>query len=330
MGQTRFATTKHNRIENNGLTQVAIYRLSKRSHETMAMRLTSRAFALLLTTSQVAQALPVTSKSLTYFGGPVIQNPSVITLFYGNVDKKSKINEFYKFLVKSPVMDVVSHDYSTPQYAIGYGSFNGSLNIPTSETRVLSDANDIQPMLLQLVQSGKIKPTNNTYLALHLGPGISAVNGQTETCVNVCAYHGAVDVVGVLGNPVVPYLYYGVIPTFEGACLSGCGDSDTFSNTCAVASHEFVESVTNPAGSKAMFYSHPLGWYDSVDASEIGDLCNLQQGRLSDESNTWTIQKVWSNSYQGCVSKLPTLKGESSFNKTSKLGKKTKNSKKSH
>ena len=93
------------------------------------------------------------------------------------------------------------------------------------------------------------------------------------------------------------------VPDFRSR--SNLGSSLTFSSgrrnsVTTVASHELVETTTDPEVGLANDLAAPLAWYDQA-GGEIGDLCNGMQASVRMGGETWAIQKQWSNSAKGCV-----------------------------
>ncbi|KAJ3329602.1 hypothetical protein HDU76_007558 [Blyttiomyces sp. JEL0837] len=238
---------------------------------------------------------------LTYYGGPIIANVQVNPIFYGSVSYQSQLPGFYQSVVASTYWDMLSQ-YSTSSQKLGRGTY-GKAYVETSpsSTKTLDDAKYIQPYLINLVKTGKITPTANTYFPIHFAPGYTITQGGQQSCSYFCAYHGTIDI-SSLGKGV-KYLYYGVMPDQGGACAGGCGSSSsTFNNLCSVSSHEIVEATTDAAVGVATVIGSPLAWYDSNNG-EIGDICNAQQATITGSNGiTYTVQKEWSNKAGKCAS----------------------------
>ncbi|KAJ3308008.1 hypothetical protein HDU76_004188 [Blyttiomyces sp. JEL0837] len=234
-----------------------------------------------------------------HYGGPVISNVEVHTIFYGNTNYQSQINSFYGGIANSNFLSWLS-EYNTPSQTIGTGSFVDSYTETGTIQTTLDDVNDIQPYLTNLVSQGVITPNANTYYPIHFGPGISITQGGSSSCQQFCAYHGTIDISSL--NVGTQYLYYGVIPDQGGACAGGCGaSSNTFKNLCSVSSHELVEAITDAAVGVASGNSAPLAWYDQTNG-EIGDICNAQQGTIvGGDGVTYTVQAQWSNAQNACI-----------------------------
>ncbi|KAI8831078.1 hypothetical protein BJ741DRAFT_694964 [Chytriomyces cf. hyalinus JEL632] len=111
----------------------------------------------------------------------------------------------------------------------------------------------------------------------------------TGNCKEYCAYH-------------TPTTYNGI--TFSVGLMPDCSSKfyhpDPFSSLTCVASHELIESATDPT----------IEAWKAADGSgaEVGDLCFNQCGKVKDDfGNTHIVQYEWSNaaakdnSGKGCV-----------------------------
>ncbi|KAJ3331562.1 hypothetical protein HDU76_002836 [Blyttiomyces sp. JEL0837] len=237
---------------------------------------------------------------LTYYGGPIIANVQVNPIFYGSVSYQSQLPGFYQSVVASTYWDMLSQ-YSTSTQTLGRGTYGSAYVEPSpTSTKTLDDVNFIQPYLKNLVKTGVITPTANTYYPIHFASGYTITQGGYQSCSYFCAYHGTIDISSL--NVGTKYLYYGVMPDQGGSCAGGCGSSSsTFNNLCSVSSHEIVEATTDAAVGVATVVGSPLAWYDSTNG-EIGDICNAQQSTITGSNGiTYTVQKEWSNKASACV-----------------------------
>ena len=117
-----------------------------------------------------------------------------------------------------------------------------------------------------------------------------------ETNWKYCAYHSAFF---SGGQPVIyanmPYL------ASNAASISGCAGGASHPNNVAfddetsALSHEFNEAITDPIPD-----DFDLAWYD-LNYGEIGDICNQETARVTWGSNTYIVQKEWSNATNSCV-----------------------------
>jgi hypothetical protein len=124
--------------------------------------------------------------------------------------------------------------------------------------------------------------------------------GGAASCQVFCAYHGTID---NLPNGVGE-IEYGVHPDFQpgSGCEFGCGAAATqFGNYTQVASHELIETITDPEVGLAQVFGPPLAWADTV-FSEIGDICNDQNGHVvGADGITYDVQTEFSNSLNDCI-----------------------------
>ncbi|KAJ3081488.1 hypothetical protein HDU99_005573, partial [Rhizoclosmatium hyalinum] len=189
------------------------------------------------------------------------------------------------------------------QYNVYRGSAVPGFSVSATKT-ALDDVNDIHPFLTNLISTGQIKPTANTYYPIHFAPGISITQGGSASCSVFCAYHGTIDISSL--NVGTKYLYYGVIPDQGGSCAGGCGSNpSTVNNMFSVASHELAEAATDAAVGVATVIGSPLAWYDQTNG-ENGDICNAQQGTtVGADGVTYVVQLTWSNSDNACIASGP-------------------------
>jgi len=203
---------------------------------------------------------------------------------------------FYSAIVTGAYPTFFSQ-YSTtsPQQTIGAGT-RGTPVVLTQTATSVTDT-QIQAVLTAAFKAGQLPlPTSNTYYPVHFPKGVSISTGSSTSCVQFCAYHGTF----VYNNQDV---YYGVLPDLSAAgCNGGCGsNAAVVNNLFSVSSHEFSETVTDPAVGLATVYGPPLSWYNPT-YGEIGDICNGQQASVKlGDGNTYVVQKLWSNKNNACV-----------------------------
>lgn len=245
---------------------------------------------------------------LLYWGGPVIKNVEVTPLMWNNavapdigVTSETQITEFYKGVTQSSHFDWMS-EYCTPsQGPIGRGSGNDFITLSGHPTMTsLDNDKDIIPYLRSLVKDGTLQPNENSYYPIHFAPGIEISLQKQLSCSVFCAFHNTIDISDISSTK---YMYYGVIPDQGGNCEGGCGNSrNPFDNLCSTSSHELIEAITDPAIGLVTGngVSAPAAWYNEA-SGEIGDICNGQQGSITDSNgNKWTVQKEYSNNAGTC------------------------------
>jgi hypothetical protein len=239
--------------------------------------------------SIVATSAPA-GAHLTYYGGPVISNVKVWTVFWNSsVANQSTINSFYQTITSSAYFDWLT-EYNTSSQTIGHGSLGGSVVDTGAPTGSSVTDTQIQKEITRLIQAGTL-PTNdgNNLYMVYFPPGVTIAQGTSHSCQEFCAYHGTFTLGG-------KDAFYGVIPDLGGACATGCGTGSQLQNTTSVSSHEMIESVTDPAVGLAQSLASPLAWYDQTNG-EIGDICNAQQAVVSG----FTVQKEFSNAANDCI-----------------------------
>jgi hypothetical protein len=235
--------------------------------------------------------------TLTYYGGPVVQSINVHPIFWNaNVQNQSAISSFYSAIVTGAEMSFLSA-YSTTNPAQHIGNGSAAAAVTWSQTGTSVTDAQVQADLVAAFNSGALpKPNNNTYYPIHFPSGVSISDGSSSvSCVQFCAYHGT-------GTYNGQDFYYGILPDLsQSGCAGGCGASTVVNNTTSVASHEYAETVTDPAVGLATVYGPPLGWYNA-SKGEIGDICNGQQTTaVLGDGKSYTVQKLWSNSANSCV-----------------------------
>jgi hypothetical protein len=267
----------------------------------------------------VAAAAPAGGGLLNYFGGRVVSNIQVVEVIYGAGGTGAYIPEitgsmtpnvpsFYQGVLNSPYVDwLVEYDTTAPlptprtDQVIGRGSFSQRITIVPSAANngaTIDDAN-IRAELSAQIAAGKLPaPThdaagnNNTYYAVYVPHGKVVTAGGLTSCVDFCAYHG--NIAGAGGQSTI---YYGVHPDLQvgSGCETGCSVAPTtFGRYTQVASHELVETMTDPEPGS--------GWLDPNNGQEIGDICLGTEGTVvGSDGITYNVQSEWSNLSFFCI-----------------------------
>ncbi|HUJ25098.1 MAG TPA: hypothetical protein VLW85_03710 [Myxococcales bacterium] len=242
---------------------------------------------------------------LRYYGGPVLEHPKVVAVFWGSVDPQtaSQAGGFYDAYVKSTAFTWLS-EYDTdlksvggsPGTAqhIGAGTFDKAVHVtPSTKSKSLTDAQIEKELAAQIKKRALPAPDVNTVYMIHFAPGIHIQLDGAGSCQSggFCGYHSAFKT----GSKRIAYA---VLPDMgEGSgCDVGCGSGAAFDRVTAVASHELVEATTDPEVGLATGLAAPLAWYDA-NGGEIGDLCVGKTGSVKG----YTVQKEWSNADKACV-----------------------------
>jgi hypothetical protein len=245
---------------------------------------------------------------LTYYGGPVLSNVKVVQVLYGTGTYLSNITStstpslasFYGQITNSAYFSWLT-EYDTRTQTIGLGSFVKQVTIAPASSRDGSTISDtsIEAEISAQIGAGTLPtPDANTVYMVNFPKGKQISLSGTPSCKagGFCAYHSTFTRNGT-------DVFYGVLPDMSpgSGCDVGCGGSTQFNNQTSVASHELVESTTDPAVGLATTFSPPLAWYNA-NLGEIGDICNAQQGTIvGADGITYTVQKEWSNALQACI-----------------------------
>ncbi|MHB8416744.1 MAG: hypothetical protein ACYDCL_01625 [Myxococcales bacterium] len=247
----------------------------------------------------------VTTDDLTYFGGPLLPSVKVVDIYWGSkaqTGNTTQLDAFFSAATNSSYFDWLK-EYDSPTQSIGRGSFVGSYAIPDSAVPAGPAYTDlqIQQEVSALLAQGAV-PANdgNTLYVNWFPPGDSITMDGSVSCSAFYAYHG-----GFTQNDT--NVYYAVEPDLgPGGCNVVFDGLSTFDMTTMVASHELMESVTdpgigiwianNPSGGTM---SAPVAWYDQTDSGEIGDLCSWNSPPA--EVGGFVVQRVWSNSQHSCI-----------------------------
>ena len=248
--------------------------------------------------------LSPTNAHLKYYGGPVLSNVDVIPVFWtSSVDAQvqEEIPPFLATLTASSFFDWLS-EYNTTipggtQQEIGYGTAGAAVTInPFNTSKSLADTAIEAELEKQILAGNLPAPTANTLYMAYFPSGYKVISGNLESCKQICGFHGTFR----HGSSMA---YYGAIANLgDAGCNSGCGGApNVFDNTTSVSSHELIEAVTDPGAGLAKSIAPPLGWYDSANG-EIGDICNGQQGTITDSTGkSFVVQSEWSDAAKACI-----------------------------
>ena len=262
---------------------------------------------------------------LNYYGGRVVSNVHVVQVLWGtgNYDPAvtgtgpGTLSGMFSQITNSPYFDWLS-EYNTIGFGIGTnqtigrGQFDGQFTItPTTNQTTLGDE-EIQAQLAHQIAIGAVPPPTHdaagnpdTYYAIFFPAGVTISLSFMTSCSDggFVAYHNT-----IANAPGVGELYYGVHPDVHvGGCLVGAGPGTPTQNEMSAASHELVETVTDPEVGLAGSIGPPLGWYDPQGSNgEIGDICNQQEDTITGSDGAiYTVQQQWSNIANDCVTTRP-------------------------
>jgi len=275
---------------------------------------------------------------LSYYGGRVVSNMQVVEVLWGmggigssdgqflaevkNTSSPSMAT-FYQAILNSAYVDWLT-EYNTDildvggsqgtNQMIGHGNFVGQYVITPSNTANPIDDNAIQIELANQIIGGNLPvPTTdangniNTYYAIFFPHGMTITVGDYTSCGGAkpfCAYHSTIANVG--GQEI----YYGAHPDYQtgSGCHLICGSEPlTFESVTSTASHEMVETITDPEVGLATDFAPPLAWY-TLSSLEIGDICVDPVTGISKDGSvvgsdgvTYLVQAEFSNTANDCI-----------------------------
>ncbi|HVM90176.1 MAG TPA: hypothetical protein VMT76_18450 [Puia sp.] len=228
-------------------------------------------------------AIP-SSAHLTYYGGPLLTNVKVYTIFWGKnwagiasyIKLKDKINAFFKTILVSPLIDQL-HEYSVPGKTIGHGSLIGTKVITAAAPGSSITDTAIKARIKSWISAHTIPvPGSNTLYFVYTDINVKVIMGGGGSCTSFCGYH----------NDISKKIFYAVMPFPScSGCLGGLSVFDALTGT---SSHELCEAITDPIPGK--------GWYDAANG-EIGDICAWTFKTVSG----YKVQKEWSNAANACI-----------------------------
>ncbi len=272
------------------------------------------------------------SPLLSYYGGPILQSPVIVPVFWnGNVNPATIAGkpQFYADVTRSPYWawlreyDTVGITSGTEQAILPGTATPGvvltPLLCPASSTGPCSLTDDqLKDELTRQIGLGTLPApvldctgNNQTIYMVDFPSNVSlgGPQGSGLSCKQFCGYHNT----GTYGPNNVPLVYAALMDYFEGACASGCGpNADPFDNETAAASHELAEAATDTdiGLDIADGYAYPAGWGDNDNnCGEIGDICDSggSDATITVEGRTHMVQLLWSNQQNNCVSSGPAV-----------------------
>jgi len=179
------------------------------------------------------------------------------------------VADFFTQVTNSSYLDTLS-EYSVNGEIIGRGTWNGMTQITPAHgnSGTLDDATDIEPDLASAIGSSLPAPDANTLYVVFFPSEVTDITmGSIDTATNTCAYHNTF----VSNSQNIRYV---VLPD-QGT--SACQDA-TLAGLTSVASHELIESITDPDVGLVSDWGPPLTWYDQdvpPNGAEIADICQL-------------------------------------------------------
>jgi hypothetical protein len=294
--------------------------------------------ALALVVPALAHADNITN--MVWHNGTVMTTSTTYAIFWlppgthfepstGNATTDAANDQKYEDLIKRYFQDVGGSDLyaTTTQYTGSNGAvannstFGGSTvavdaypHAGTTTDRLTQDDLKTEVDTVRKAQGWPTGVTNEYFI--YTGYQIQSVdNGGNKSATDYCAYHSHFD----SGGTVV----WANMPDAKSlASPSVCDDFNVNGDSYAdvevtQTSHEHMEAITNPEGTKSSSGVYGGGWFDDVDhfAGENGDKCAYTYGITNSiganiymNGHPYKVQREWSNimgdgatTYRGCA-----------------------------
>jgi hypothetical protein len=251
--------------------------------------------------------------NVVYGGGSLITAPQVVTVTFPGDSLAPQLETFGDQITQTCYWDAVRAGYcGTGGSCIGRGTTPTSAHarLTTAPASSYTDTQGggtatLQQFIQAQVASGALPaPNSNTIYAMYF-PGSTSVSldGQT-TCQTVGGWHNHTTVTPPGGSATAAV--YAVIAE----CASFPGFGSLLDETTFAASHEIIESATDPTtgGSPGYYIDRTnqdnVAW-ELFGGGEIGDLCVDTIGEVFRSPHdqisvmvpggTFTAQRIWSN-----------------------------------
>ena len=260
------------------------------------------------------------SDNVTNHGGPVMITPVVHNIFWlptgshfesnnsasGDTSYENLLNRFFTDVGTNHnhYMNIVTQYPGSNGTPTGSESFGGSYvdnsayPVAGTQKAPLSDA-DIQSEVNKVAKAQNWTMDSNSIVMVYVANGIEECNSGIGACNfspgpgvgAYCAYHSPIG--------TSSYSFMGDDGVGNG-CDNGVDpNGDAFADAeISSASHEFIESVTDPQLD---------AWYNDSTGDEISDLCNRVDAARNNigadvylNNDPYDIQQQWSNAVSAC------------------------------
>jgi len=209
----------------------------------------------------------------------VMASPRVVPITWDNDANRSTIESFFSAYAGSSAWAQQVSEYGVGALSVGTPRHMTG-NAPTTAT----DSSIVQILTNHLNGSWGY-PDSHTVYEFFFPAGAKPGDSGTKCCVDVEGYHSWVTVQGV----DVAYAVVCMCPGFQDTVT----DVQELTRT---ASHETVESVTDPFFDAYSFTDAAHAAFTYANQGEVGDMCEFADTLYWQPPDmTYTIQRMWSN-----------------------------------
>ena len=237
---------------------------------------------------------------VTNLGGPVLDNPTVISVTYPGDPLQETLDSFSDQMTASAYWNAVA------EYGVQAAHAGTHVHMGDSPPASMDDSQIQYNLPLQLAahQFGGTVPNQAIYV-FYLPDGVTITNHGQQSCRDFGGYHSSVAL------PNGSFVAYAVIPRCPNLFKLSAQDATT-----ATASHEIMEASTDPyfenqQGAWGALDPADIGW-SVFPGTEIADLCLISNDSFFTPPDLpFVVQRVWSNqaaasSENPCVPTDPT------------------------
>jgi hypothetical protein len=240
---------------------------------------------------------PLAKGDVKYYGGSVLAHAKVVSVIWGanvNPTTVAGIPDFSTALVNSTYVDQMSQ-YDTflkaqdgrdgTQQHITRGEFLGQVQITPVNTKLSLTNDEVVKEMKHQIKAGFLPARDlDTLYMIYFPRNITISLDGIQSCRDFGAYHYAANDRKMKKSNI----FYTVEPD--------CGFD--FNTITFIASHEFVEAVTDNIPTPGSNPAFPQAWND-VNGYEVGDLCG-GSGQLTAGSKKYTVTQYFLNTTGAC------------------------------
>lgn len=218
-----------------------------------------------------------------YRGGPRLTEPEIIPVFFASDPLRDDLSQFYQWLDQTDYLTA-----AVKEYGIGSATLKTPVILTTEAPKTVDDV-DIATFLAAATGDKTLPPPGaNSAFVLHYPASTVVTLGGAKGCEQFGGYHGRTS---VPGGALQGMVAYSVVPRCS-------WDGEDLRLTTNFATHEIVETITDPMGAL------DPGWqlddtpgsgteaWAAIGGRELADLCENQMYHAID---AYWVQDIWSN-----------------------------------
>jgi hypothetical protein len=220
---------------------------------------------------------------ITNLGGPVLNEPTVISVTYPGDSLQETLEAFTAQMTASAYWNAVA------EYGVQSAHAGTAIHMGDTAPASIDDAQIQNDFPLQLAANQFGTVPNGAIYVFYLPDGVTVTNHGQQSCRDFGGYHSSV----ALSNG--SFVAYAVIPRCPNLFKLSAQDATT-----ATASHEILEAATDPYfenqhGAWGALDPADIGW-SVFPGTEIADLCLIANDSFFTPPDlAYVVQRVWSN-----------------------------------